>query len=121
MSTAKFDTWKDSAGTREYAPVPAWVNFNGTGTVSIRDQLNVSSITDNGTGDYTANFTTAMANTNYVMQGTASQANTGQNGYILSQLASTSPTVSAMRFRTQQDNVGVTDPEHVFLTFFGGI
>lgn len=43
----------------------AWVNFNGTGTVSIRDSYNVSSITDNGTGDYTVNFASAMLNTNY--------------------------------------------------------
>jgi hypothetical protein len=43
----------------------AWVNFNGTGTPAIRDSFNVSSITDNGTGDYTINFTNAMANANY--------------------------------------------------------
>ena len=43
----------------------AWVNFDGTGTVAIRSSFNVSSITDNGTGDYTVNFTTAMPNTNY--------------------------------------------------------
>jgi hypothetical protein len=43
----------------------AWVNFNGTGTVAIRASGNVSSISDNGTGDYTINFTTAMPNTNY--------------------------------------------------------
>ena len=43
----------------------AWVNFNGTGTVAIRDSFNVSSITDNGTGEYTVNFTTAMPNANY--------------------------------------------------------
>jgi hypothetical protein len=40
----------------------AWVNFNGTGTVAIRASGNVSSITDNGTGNYTVNFTTAMPN-----------------------------------------------------------
>ena len=44
----------------------AWVNFNGTGTVAIRASGNVSSITDNGTGDYTVNFTTAMPDANYV-------------------------------------------------------
>jgi hypothetical protein len=44
----------------------AWVNFNGTGTVAIRASFNVSSITDNGTGDYTINFTTAFPDTNYV-------------------------------------------------------
>jgi len=43
----------------------AWVNFNGTGTVAIRASGNVSSITDNTTGDYTINFTTAMADANY--------------------------------------------------------
>ena len=43
----------------------AWVNFNGTGTVAIRASGNVSSITDNGTGDYTVNFTNAMPDANY--------------------------------------------------------
>jgi hypothetical protein len=43
----------------------AWVNFNGTGTIAIRDSFNVSSITDGGTGIYTVNFTTAMPNANY--------------------------------------------------------
>jgi hypothetical protein len=43
----------------------AWVNFNGTGTVAIRASGNVSSITDNGTGNYTVNFTTAMPDANY--------------------------------------------------------
>ena len=43
----------------------AWVNFDGTGTVAIRASFNVSSITDNGTGDYTVNFTTALADANY--------------------------------------------------------
>jgi hypothetical protein len=41
------------------------VNFNGTGTVAIRGSFNVTSITDNGTGDYTVNFTTAMPDANY--------------------------------------------------------
>ena len=43
----------------------AWVNFNGTGTVAIRASGNVSSITDNGTGEYTVNFTTALVDANY--------------------------------------------------------
>lgn len=48
------------------AQCTAWVNFNGSGTVTTRDSYNVSSITDNGVGDYTVNFATAMANANYV-------------------------------------------------------
>jgi len=46
----------------------AWVNFNGTGAVAIRASGNVSSITDNGTGSYTVNFTTAMPDANYCIQ-----------------------------------------------------
>lgn len=47
----------------------AWVNFNGTGTVAIRGSGNVTSITDNNTGDYTVNFITAMPDANYSMYG----------------------------------------------------
>lgn len=55
-----------TAATASSAQVcKAWVNFNGTGTIAIRDQYNVSSITDNGVGDYTVNFTSAMSNANY--------------------------------------------------------
>lgn len=43
----------------------AWVSFTGTGTVAIRDSFNVSSITDNGTGDYTVNFASSLADANY--------------------------------------------------------
>lgn len=53
----------------------AWVNFNGQGTVAIRDSGNVSSITDNATGDYTVNFTTAMPDANY-------SVSTGVSGFI---------------------------------------
>ncbi len=49
----------------------AWVHFNGTGNVGINANYNVSSITDNGTGDYTVNFTSAFVDTNYVVAGTA--------------------------------------------------
>jgi hypothetical protein len=49
----------------------AWVNFNGTSTVAIRASGNVTSITDNGTGDYTINFTNALPDANYSIVGTA--------------------------------------------------
>lgn len=57
----------------------AWVNFNGTGTPAIREDGNVSSITDNGTGDYTVNFTTAMPDANYSIVGTLGETATGGN------------------------------------------
>jgi hypothetical protein len=43
----------------------AWVNFDGTGTIAARDSFNVSSLTDNGTGDYTVNFTNAFGAGDY--------------------------------------------------------
>ena len=57
--------FNDGNGTQIGTLCRAWVNFNGTGTVAIRASFNVSSITDNGTGDYTVNFTTAMPDANY--------------------------------------------------------
>lgn len=57
----------------------AWVNFNGTGTVAIRRALNVSSITDNGTGNYTVNFTAAMVDANYAFS-VNRQYDSGQGG-----------------------------------------
>jgi len=44
----------------------AWVNFDGTGTISIRDALNVGSLTDRGTGEYTMNFTNSFASTDFL-------------------------------------------------------
>ena len=55
----------NSALSDTIGKVKAWVNFNGTGTVAIRASYGVSSITDNGSGDYTVNFTTAMVDANY--------------------------------------------------------
>ena len=58
-------TIKNSSGTEIGQFVKAWVNFDGTGTVAIRDDFNVSSIADQGTGRYKVNLTNAMANTNF--------------------------------------------------------
>jgi hypothetical protein len=59
------------SGTAPLYMCRAWVNFNGTGTVAIRASGNVTSITDNGTGDYYVNFSTSMPDTNYVITGSA--------------------------------------------------
>lgn len=74
----------------------AWVNFNGTGTVAIRDSGNVSSISDNGVGDYTVNFTTAMPDANYCFQLSQSDAVNGST-YVFPSQFTTSPTTSALR------------------------
>ena len=74
MSTVKFNTWQNTDGTENYK-CRAWVNFDGD-PVAIRESGNVSSITDNGTGDYTVNFTTAMPDANY-----AAPVNIHSQGY----------------------------------------
>jgi len=79
MSTIKVTTIQNLAGVEVYT-AKAWVNFNGTGTVAIRASGNVSSITDNGTGNYTINFTSALADANYMMAGSITRS--GFPGYL---------------------------------------
>ena len=55
----------DGAGTQNGTLCRAWVNFNGTGTVAIRGDFNVNTITDNGTGNYRVNLSNAMPDANY--------------------------------------------------------
>ena len=81
MSTLKTNTIKNTDDVEMYL-AKAWVNFNGTGTVAIRAAGNVSSITDNGTGDYTVNFTNAMPDVNYSVSGTSSRLNAGDPGIL---------------------------------------
>lgn len=69
MSTLKADTIQSTGGgtatlTKQNAS-KGWVNFNGVGTIAIRDTLNVGSLTDNGTGDYETNLTASMSNANF--------------------------------------------------------
>jgi hypothetical protein len=93
-----------------------WVNFNGTGTVAIRDDYNVSSITDNGTGDYTVNFTSSLANTNYSFT-TASGKNAAGQFPVTVEIS-----VSTSNIRVQNSNLGaaLVDNDRVCIHIFGG-
>ena len=82
--------------------VRAWVNFNGTGTVAIRASGNVSSITDNGTGDYTVNFTTNMPDANYTFVGTASHASSETVPRIVFYKEDDTRSVSALQIAVKQ-------------------
>jgi hypothetical protein len=88
-----FNGWINDDGTENYK-CRAWVNFNGTGTVAIRASGNVSSITDNGTGKYTVNFTVAMVDTNYAAVSTAGDSG-AQVPRVSGPAAAGVPTVSA--------------------------
>jgi hypothetical protein len=88
MSTLKVNTIQNAAGTLTRGSCWAWVNFNGTGTVAIRASLNVASITDNSTGDYTVNFTTALPDANYAAL-LASLSQTTGDGRVIANLSGT--------------------------------
>jgi len=92
----------------------AWVNFNGTGTVAIRGSGNVSSITDNGTGDYTVNFTTAIVDANYSAVYTVSlSAGAGFGETTNSGLATTTA-----RFRSNNTGATLVDATIACASFF---
>jgi hypothetical protein len=94
IDSAQFAT---VSGTAPIYPCRAWVNFNGTGTVAINASGNVSSITDNGVGDYTVNYTTALAASSCVMTTTGGTNDSAQNDCIGS-VFSTSTTTARVRF-----------------------
>lgn len=76
------------------AACSAWVCWNGTGTVAVRDSYNVSSITDNGVGDFTVNLATPLANANYSYSYTVGGI---ANSLNLSSGSSIAPTTTALR------------------------
>lgn len=87
------------AGATGPNAIKAWVNFNGAGAVTIRASSNVSSITDGGVGNYTINFTTAMANTNYAVLGTLRRTDTVDRESCVTMRSTDSKTVSAVQIR----------------------
>ena len=96
----------------------AWVNFNGTGTVAIRESGNVSSITDNTTGVYTVNFATAMPDANYSISATANLNVSGNYGTYISGPFTQAPTASAWRFFANTYSGTVQDPLYATINFF---
>lgn len=102
----------------------AWVNFNGTGTVAIRASGNVSSITDNGTGDYTINFTTAMPDVNYAVLGNSMRNVTGSAVQLIVNIkndttyANSVGTSSCRILTSRTDNGTLDDPLSISIGVF---
>jgi hypothetical protein len=113
MSTLRVNTIQDSTGSSSPAInglAKAWVNFNGTGTVAIRASLNVSSITDRGTGAYTMNFSTSMPDSNY----SAVFGVTGTNAYEVFGGRSS----SAYQINTENNSYTQFDADQINITIF---
>lgn len=92
----------NASGSAPVYACRAWCNFNGTGTVAIRASGNVSSITDNGTGDYTVNFTTAMPDADYAFSSLTGSTLAGSDGFGARVKAD--PTTTALRVLSTYGN-----------------
>lgn len=115
--------FQNSSGTEIGQLCKAWVNFNGTGTVTIRDDFNVSSITDSGTGNYKVNFSTAMPNANYCFVVGPQRAHYA-DGSILSILAFTDSARSTSQlqligYAVNPGSSGFEDPLALCVAIFG--
>jgi hypothetical protein len=117
------DALSTASGSAPSYSLRGWVNFNGTGTVAIRASQNVSSITDNGVGDYTVNFTTALPDVNY---GVIGMINSTQIAFasgdvcVATSSASAAPatkTTSAVRVITGGDSglVAIEDRSEIYV------
>lgn len=97
----------------------AWVNFNGTLTTPItpRANYNVSSVTKNGTGDYTLNFTTALADANYVVS--VNSETLGSTSYGFTGPYTAGQTTSSCRVTTLNPSGAVFDRTYVYVAIFG--
>jgi len=128
MSTLNVSNISDGTDTVETGYVvngsaKAWVNFNGTGTIAARDSLNVASLTDGGTGDYSANFTNNMSNTNFASFGSCIGAANNVDGSVLTGFASgTAKTTGYIRVRaTYGAGNTLLDPDNVNISTCGDL
>jgi hypothetical protein len=104
LTTLSDGTNSTSATNCIQGSAKAWVCFNAQGTVAIRASFNVSSITDNGTGDFTINFTNAMPDSNYAVGGCC-RPNAGQVGLIYEQPDSPIRTTTQLRIFEVSQNL----------------
>ena len=121
VSTLRVNTLTDVTGNTQPAMVgaaKAWVNFNGTGTVAIRRAFNVSSITDNGTGDYTVNFATALVDADYsaVVSGNLNVTTNSARWFCAP--AFQAPTTTTIRIACNAPSTSSEDQQYVNVAIF---
>jgi len=128
MSTIRVDNFGPSAGGTTYSArgiAKAWVNFNGTGTIAARDSENVSSLTDNGTGDYTTNFTSAFANVNFTITTAQGAADTGLHRDRMINEKATNRAVSSANLISNSSqgsaNAYAEDNEYLYAAIYGDL
>ena len=101
----------------------AWVNFDGTtnvgGFCTIRDSYNVTSVTYNGTGDYTINFTNALSNANYSVSGCADRSSSVGSVTIIETYSVATTLIGSVKIQVQRSGVGLVDTPTVSIQIFG--
>ena len=118
-NTINTDTGLFSTNNAYSGIAKAWVSYSATpSTCTILTSFNVSSVTYNGTGDHTVNFTTAFASANYSASGMAQAGSSGEPKVISVQYA-TAPTASALRICIQNDGGTLKDSAYNFVQVHG--
>lgn len=117
-STTGAPTFQNTSGTEIGQLCRAWVNFNGVTTTTIRASFNVSSVVRNGTGDYTVNFTNALADANYSFAASSSRSALSATNAGNAGIMTTAPTTSAIRIGTANGASSVEDGLYVSVAIF---
>jgi len=99
----------------------AWVNFNGTGTAAIRDSFNIASLTDNGTGDYTVNFSNVFSSGDYSAVSQGGRGTTGAVNTLVIGPMTINPTTSAFRLQSFNSSFSNSDGGFVYLSTHGDL
>ena len=118
-SELRVNTLKDASGNNSIAtsfvargPLKGWVNFNGTGTIAARDSLNLSSLTDNGSGEYTITYSSAFSAVDYAFTGCSGQSSGGSRttgGMTFDDFSATVTTTSHRILSRKKDDASNVD------------
>ena len=122
METGTSTTLAVTPGRQHFHPAAAkaWVCFNGSGTLAIKRSYNVTSVTDNGTGDYTVNFTTALSDANYCVVGSAKGDASNVVGILYAPNGGTKSTTQ-LQVRTANTANTLFDSPDINVAIFGDI
>ncbi|MEK9575973.1 MAG: hypothetical protein VW014_00240 [Halieaceae bacterium] len=103
-----------TAFSPEHEGITCRLNLNGTGTISVRSSFNVSGVTDNGTGDYTTDFSTSMSDANFM-----AQCNAGVRNVISAETRLYSISTTNVRFEMNESGGAMTDSTYVMIVCAG--
>lgn len=110
--------FRDGNGTQVGTLCRAWVNFNGTGTVAIRASFNVSSITDNGVGNYTINFINAMPDANYACVWTVATMATTEGFAVIPKITTNLTTSTTIGTGIPSNTTNPADSSQITVSIF---